>query len=240
MNAKLVTFSQHPELYEVAAAMINLPYPKVVFDSWSPRYIIDTLEIEADWLIHFDADTFVFDPNRIQRLMEFMDAEKIACCGMPDGGVVDIRFHNPVACNPFFNIINRKLVLESKERDPGIVGTPWQEHYRRHTPLFVRGKGRKFSYDYFEPFYGLYFWFCKHGFKILYLDAETWKGEPEQYSTLLKDHTGVFFLLHTWYSREYHGAHRNRINRAIGYAQELRKENQSSGLFARRDLREGL
>lgn len=202
--------------------MMDLPYPKLACDNYA-NYI-DLLQIEADWIIYADEDAFAFRPERIQNLLEYMEARNFALCGMPDGGVSEHRMHNPVACNPFFNIINRKLIREALNKAPIDLKTPWQESYRCYTAPFVGARGKAFVYDNFEPFYGLYFWFCEHGFDMLYLDAETWEGEPERLSTILKDHTGTPFLLHTWFARDYKGAHHARINRAIEYASALKEK----------------
>jgi len=231
MNAKFVTFTHRPRLYGVSSAMLDLPYTKISFCDYQSRdlnqIIPDILNIEADWLIHIDEDAFVFAPERIQNLLDYMASQHFAVCGVPDGGVVEHRRHNPVACNPFFTILNRRVIIESRESISEIIATAWEDSYRHYTAPFVGADGKKFAYDYFEPYYGFYFWFCKQGFKILYLDAAAWDDEPERWSTLLKDHTGEYFLLHTWWAREYNGSHQARIDRAMRHALQLR-ENRST------------
>jgi hypothetical protein len=246
MHAKFVTFTQQPKLYELSSAMMDLPYQRVAFRNYpypagGPREAVaqklktnypsidanhmfhDLLQIDADWLICVDEDAFAFAPKRIQSLLEYMQAGNFVVCGVPDGGVIEHRVHNPVACNCFFTILNRKFVVETADRDLNILATSWDESYRRYAAPFVGAEGKQFSYDYFEPYYGFFFWCCKQHLRILYLDAAAWDGEPERCSTLLKDHTGQPFLLHTWYAREYIGSHQGRIDRAMQHALKLRE-----------------
>jgi hypothetical protein len=117
-------------------------------------------------------------------------------------------------------------------------------------PHLALSKGVKYLFDEFEPYYGFYFWLCKHGFEILYLDAEQWKHEKEGISTVLKDHTRTPFVVHTWYAREYspprmrfrrlvkdflrgvyrlcrqpkHGPHYERIQRAVDAVRQMREQ----------------
>ena len=229
MNVKVVTFTQEPKLYEISSAMVDLPYQKVSFRNYPSKNVHkvfhELMHIEADWLICIDEDAFVFAPKRIRTLLEYMRAGNFVVCGTPDGGVIEHRTHNPVACNFFFTILNRKFVVETGEKDSTILTSAWDESYRDYTAPFVGAAGKRFSYDYFEPYYGFYFWCCRQRLKILYLDATAWEDEPERCSTLLKDHTGQAFLLHTWYAREYHGPHQGRIDRAIQYAVKLHELN---------------
>lgn len=251
MDVTVATYTSYPDLYRVASSLIDLPYKKVALTNWSPRYVDDLLQIKSDWVIHVDEDAFVTNSSRIQGLIEYMEAHNYACCGMPDGGIVPIRFHNPVACNPFFIIINRKLIAASIESDPDVHTTAWNEAYIQKTPKIAMAKGLPYAFDGFEPYYGFFFWLCKHNYDILYLDAEQWKEEPEQITTQMSDHEGIPFVLHTWYSRNYRekrrpirstiktiikgisellpickkGAHYARIRRAASCAITMSKNN---------------
>ena len=149
----IATYTQQPALYAASQALLDLPYPKLALQSWSKTYLSDLLKIESDWIIHIDEDAFVFDCSCVQGLLDFMAANNYACCGMPDGGAVGIRKHNPVACNPFFCIIQRRLIRETMLRDPRIHSTAWNDDYRKHTASFVEDRGLKFAYDDFEPYY---------------------------------------------------------------------------------------
>ncbi|MEW6161263.1 MAG: hypothetical protein AB1813_27865 [Verrucomicrobiota bacterium] len=246
---EILSYSQHPELFELSSQLVDLPYPRRAIKTWQPHYTVDLVKnFESDWIIHLDEDAFLLNSTAILRLMEAMVQGGFVCCGMPDGGVIDLRFHNPVACNPFFLILHRAALLQQLAVDPDIESQRWQEQYRVHTPDFVRSRGKRFEYNEAEPYYCLFFWLCRHGFKTLYLDAEPWPDEAEGITTLLKDHEGNPFLLHTWYSREFRvrqpiwkagcqlplarfwmphrlirGPHFERITRAAAYVQARAK-----------------
>ena len=235
LNIKVVTFTHRPELYRIAAAMMDdLPYPKIALHEYPGSNVNGAfdmaLAVGADWLIHIDEDAFVFAPERIPRLVNYMANNGFALCGVPDGGVVEHRRHNPVVCNPFFSIVNVKLILERAKDTSSTQNTQWDESYGAYTAPFVGRDGKQFAYDHFESWYGAYFWLCKQGLRVLYLDAAAWEGEPEGLSTLVKDHTGEFFLLHTWFAREYDGKHRARIDRAIQHALELWAKHRAASV----------
>jgi hypothetical protein len=248
LNVKIVTFAPGDELAEFSAPFLDgLPFPKERRADFTNDYLTTLLGIEADWLVHVDVDAFVFATERITGLIRHMEAGGYVCCGMPDGGVVSVRGHNPVACNPFFMIVHRRALKDALLGDPGFARTSWDEQYREHTPELVRQRDLPYAYDDYEPYYGFFFWLCKHRFKVLHLDAEPSPHEPEQITTLLKDQESRPFLLHTWYAREYMrteprwpalmripllrrwlprcrrpGPHFDRINRVIARARELR------------------
>jgi hypothetical protein len=157
----------------------------------------------TDWYIHLDEDAFVFRPESIQRILDHMEKNGYVCGGMPDGGAVSIRFHNPVACNPFFLIVHRKALLQAYAEEPDVMSCAWSDEYERYTPSFVRESGLPYAYDQFEQYYPFFNWICKSRMPTLYLQAETWSKEPEGITTLLQDSDKRPFLLHTWYSREY-------------------------------------
>src|SRR5262249_25541125 len=95
-------------------------------------YFRELLRLDADWVINLDEDAFVLAPERLAPLVGYMEANGYAACGMPDGGVVPIRRHNPAACNAFFNVFNLRKVR------------PVWEHWElvlaaRHQPEFESG-----------------------------------------------------------------------------------------------------
>jgi len=244
-----------PELYQFSSKLVNLPYKKKRLTKWSNTYTTDLLNIKADWVIHIDEDSFMFDSSRIEPLLMYMEENGYVCAGMPDGGVLDIRFHNPVACNAFFLVLHRKAIVKHMNDIEEIKNFRWHEEYREFTPAIVKEKDRKYEYCECESFYGLYFWLCSLRLPILYMDAEEWIGEYERTSCLLKDHTGVPFLLHTWYSHRYRvlrirlrtvrsgrqllqylrskisplkkGPSYERINRAMDYVKKVKKNTNS-------------
>ena len=117
---------------------------------------------------------------------------------MPDGGIVDIRRHNPLVTNPYFNILNVKEIKKKfnlKEI---------QKNYNQHNPDFEKFTSfdlmkTTYEYDYYEPYNAFFVWLTVN-FKTLFLDADV---HSDGISTILKDHLGHPFLFHSWYSRFY-------------------------------------
>jgi hypothetical protein len=222
---------------------------------WSGLYPVRLFrKATSDWYVHLDEDAFAYRPEAIGSIIDFMERHGYVCAGMPDGGVVSIRFHNPVACNPFFLVVHRRALDAVYSQDPKIECCDWDEKFKRYTAPIVGQTGAPFAYDDFEPFYCFFYWLCKHGAPILYLRAKQWSEEPESISTMLCDQVGEPFLLHSWYSRQYivrerafpwlarmpkvqrwlgsarrlRGAHYDRIRRVIDYALRLRSAQQLS------------
>src|SRR5205807_10002656 len=136
------------------------------------------------------------EPERLIDLIGHMDEKGFAACGVPDGGVVTIRVHNPVACNAFFNVFDLKRVRGAWKDWDKAVAAKHRPEFEKEVPAFARRT--PFVFDQFEPYYGLFFALLDAGERILYLDAEEWQ---DGMTTLVKDHAGEPLLLHGWYSR---------------------------------------
>lgn len=201
-TVKVITFAPCEDLMRLSAPFHNMPYPKVLFRNWAPDYFKAILAEDADWLVHVDVDALLIDPSRVTSLIQHMKLQGFVCAGMPDGGAVWIRDHNPVACNAFFLIIHRAAIADAMKHEPNLLKTRWHDHYRKHTPSIAKNRGVAIQYDNYEHYYGFFNWLHKHCRKVLFLDACQWDGEPAGITTVLKDHEGQPFLLHTWYARE--------------------------------------
>jgi GT2 family glycosyltransferase len=162
----------------------------------SLSYFSELAALDTDWVVSLDDDVFVLDPDRLNGLVRFMEQHEFAACGMPDGGVVQIRRHNPVACNAFFNIFDLRRTRRSWENWETVNAARHKSDYERLAPVFARRT--PIAYDDFEPYYGVFYTLLDFGAKILYLDAEEWH---DGVTTLLKDAAGQPLLLHGWYSR---------------------------------------
>ncbi len=178
-------------------------------------YFRELLALDVDWVVNLDEDAFVLDTRELVRLIHHMDLHGYAACGMPDGGVVRIRRHNPVACNAFFN------VFDLRRHRP--VWRYWErvqsERHRGEYESCVAPFARRtpYAFDHFERYYGVFFSILQAGERILYLDAEEWH---DGVSTLLKSHAGKPPLLHCWYTRHWMNSYhtRERYRRAIAFA----------------------
>ena len=158
----------------------------------------------------------------MQGLLEYMERENFAFCGVPDGGACVHRFHNPVVTNPFFNIYHVKRirpVLRAVEV-PTLNRMKHDTDLEPFTPHHLLKEGHAWAYDNFECFYGLFFWLLRNGFKPLYLpSAELEDG----ITTEVCDHTGTPMLYHTWFTRQYgrDETHTKRIDDCFNRATAL-------------------
>jgi hypothetical protein len=200
----VVSYSQEKRLGDAALGLIDIPCQKLLLRDWTPTgYLTRLLELPGDWVVHIDEDCFVTAPSRILDIIDHMRENNFVCCGMPDGGVVKTRRHNPVACNPFFLVLNVAELREVVAEDPDINAAIWDESYQGRVAPFVGVRGNRYLFDEFEPYYPLFFWLCRNDKRILYLDAREWALEPEGQSTELLDHCGAPLAVHTWYARQY-------------------------------------
>lgn len=182
-------------------------------------YLRDMAQLDADWIVNLDEDAFVLDPDGILSLLDTMRREGYAACGMPDGGVVPIRRHHPLACNTFFNVFDADRVRTVWKDWPRVLQTESPPDGEQRVAPFARRS--PFELDRFEPYYPAFFALLNAGERILYLDAETW---DDGVSTLLKGPDGQPLLIHCWYARlwRHDPATRDRYARALTFARATR------------------
>lgn len=204
----IATRSMSLELYHLSGEFLNFEEPQLNGPyEWTRYRIIGTsaldyfqqlLKLDADWVVNIDEDAFLFDPQALIDLIEAMEHGGYSACGMPDGGVVPIRRHHPIACNAFFNIFDMRRVRRVWTDWQHAAESPYQTEFARFmAPFANRGPA---AFDDFEPYYGLFFSILAANQKILYLEGEEWN---DGISTLLKTPSGAPFLLHAWYAREW-------------------------------------
>ncbi len=206
LAATIVIPSINPELRKLCRSFIPVDAPVWVVDGsngWHPMRMIEHVIDSApgEMAILLDEDAFIFDFDKLSRLVEWVASNRIACAGMGDGGFVPIRQHNPNAFNSFFNII-----------DLGQVRAKWNAtECRSH-----KGTGRSmtrvwcqpdvlspavpYEFNDFEPYYCFYFWLHAAGLRMDWLTGQT---HIDGISTILNDKSGEAFLLHTWYARRF-------------------------------------
>ena len=201
-------------LYHKAMTLCNLPYEKVRLrgtsaDGYLYQLVQDT---DADWVINIDEDAFVCNLDALNRLIDYCMENGYDNCGMPDGGVVHLRDGNPLVTNPYFNILNTKS-LRNQFNAISLNETPDPSRFSQ-TELLVGS--HDFSATDMEPYYPFFIWTSNH-FNTLYLKAT---NHPDGESTVLCNHLGEPFLIHTWYSRYYNHNrfHTRRINQAFNEA----------------------
>ncbi len=211
----------HTDLYELSKASYNdFPVEKRIISGEGGLYGLSFFEkavkefTDADWMIYIDEDCFISDLSAMSELLTYQITNNIHFSGMPDGGVISHRFHNPVSINPFFTIINLKWVREqyhtynreNRYSDDLVTHTPKhllkknffnKDCYKDivdsgYTPFGV-------SYDNFEPYYNFFFWMLRQGANCLYLDADD--TDIDCLTTVLYNHKCVPFAYHTWFAR---------------------------------------
>ena len=208
---KIYTRSMNRVLYHKAMALCTLPYKKErLVGTTADGYLMQIIEdTEADWAINIDEDAFISDIEALKRLLEHCIDRGYDNCGMPDGGVVHLRDGNPLVTNPYFNIFNTKS-LRDKISTLDLTERPQEERFAQRDLLV---DDHNFQNVGEEPYYPLLIWMGNHC-KTLYLKATT---HADGESTVLCNHLGEPFLIHTWYSRCYNNDrfHTRRINRAF-------------------------
>lgn len=200
MKIAIYTRSMNYDLFKISSETIQLPYirKRCTFSSADGYLYHNLLNNDFDFIINIDEDAFIIDNNKLSSLLEYVIDNEYVNCGMPDGGVVDIRKHNPLVTNPFFNILNVREIRK-KFNLVDIVN-----NYSHHNPDFENFSPQnlmknKYAFDYFEPYNAFFVWLTVN-FKTLFLDAEV---HQDGISTILKDHVNEPFLFHSWYSRFY-------------------------------------
>ncbi len=198
----VATRSMSAELYRLSGEFLTFDGPGPahrvrVTDAGSLEYFRHLAGLDADWVVNLDEDAFLLDPAGLLALIDHMEAGGYAACGVPDGGAVSIRVHNPAACNAFFNVFDLRRCRAA-----------WADWDRvaalRHAPEYERalapfGPTAPFAFDDFEPYYGVFFALLGAGERVLRLGAETWRDGT---STLVRGPNGPL-VLHAWYAREW-------------------------------------
>jgi len=225
--------SQSVDLVNMCVALLDAPEVQVSVhhNQRVKHYFIDLVQNNTGWLINLDEDSFVMSLPRLLNLWQHMILNGIDFCGMPDGGVCWHRKRNPHIVNPFFFILNADII-DSQTREKGLgnllyTGLPTlpdPEEFQRSLSLRPHSTSvapLKFtpSASDTEPYYALMQYISEVG-SCLYLTAD---DHDDGWSTILKDHEGKPFLVHSWYAREYRKdvGHTNRIDALYRQARSL-------------------
>jgi hypothetical protein len=224
---KIVTNSQHDDLVEISKSFYSdLPFECINISGKSGMYGLQFLEhaiktlTDVDWMIYIDEDCFITNKGAMLELLFYQIRNNIGFSGMPDGGVITHRFHNPVGINLFFSIINLKRVREEFLKTKGL--NSYSKDLEKFTPYQLLKKDFKIQYDNFEPYYAIFFLCLKKGMIPLYLDAYDFKDD--EYATVLRNHKGVDFAHHSWFSRGWKSPdHNQRIKKLIDYCLTIKQ-----------------
>ena len=224
---KIVTNSQHDDLVEISKSFYSdLPFECINISGKNGMYGLQFFEhaiktlTDVDWMIYIDEDCFITNKAAMLDLLFHQIRNNIGFSGMPDGGVIRHRFHNPVGINLFFSIVNLKRIREEFLKAKGF--NFYSKDLERFTPYHLLKKDFKISYDNFEPYYVIFFLCLRKGIIPLYLDAYDFKDD--EYATVLKNHLGVDFAYHSWFSRSWKSPdHNKRIKKLIEYCLTIKQ-----------------
>ena len=201
---KIYTRSFSPELYKLSKGL----YPDGVeavrlTDRSADGYFYAMLrDKECDIAINIDEDAFVCNPEAVMALAQRVYEEGWANAGTSDCGPGCPRSHNPIVTNPFFNILNLKLIREKYEGPGQVRAFDYKAVKEQMKEQFLAqaapGNGDFGIYD-FEPYYSFYLWLA-YNFKTLYLPS---RRHRDGMSTILSDGNGHDLCMHSWMARKY-------------------------------------
>jgi hypothetical protein len=175
------------------------------YNTWEDalRFLEDVIKECPGFAVIVDEDCFLYRFGAIQSIIDYMILHGFTHAGMSDRGISPHRTLQLTTLNPFFNIINCPEIIKRG----GLL--PVDKPANMAAPMF-------------EIFDELYLQMWKVG-KPLYLDAGT---TADGLTTHLKDHTGEYFALHSWMSREWVHGEKIRILNVYNTAKEY--ENNSA------------
>ncbi len=200
MKIEIYTRSMNWKLYQLSQNTITLNYKRnrCRFTTADGYFYDRILKSKADYIVNIDEDAFVTDNHKLQNLLNFCIENDYVNCGVSDGGVMEIRKHNPLVTNPFFNIINVSKIRKEFDLENVIKNySTHQVDFEKHTPTHLLRS--KYEYDFYEPYVPFFLWLDTN-YKTLFLDA---CEHEDGHSNEVLDHEGKPFLLHSWYSRLY-------------------------------------
>jgi hypothetical protein len=222
-DATVVITSTGGELLETTVSFLDDVWPVYVVDGSEGCYGLPALrhvieQVSARWAVLLDVDAFVLDNTRLAGVVSWAAHHGHAAVGVPDGGIISHRTHNPNALNLFFNVLNLDAIR-----------TVWDERACRRwigrgsamtrlwPPESLLKPGVAHQFDDYEPYYGFYFWLADVGLSTGYLDA---RDHSDGVSTIVLDQEGQPVVIHSWYGREFDlaGPMRDRILDVVTYA----------------------
>lgn len=165
-------------LYRLSRSLYEtLGYPCVrLTDKSADGYFYAMLEDrDCDIAVNVDEDAFVIDTEAVMDIVGKVWDEGYANAGYSDGDPATTG-RDSVVTNPFFNVLNLKLIRSRFKRSA---------LHREYSDA--------------EPYYPFFRWMASE-FRTLYLPCER---HGDGITTIAKDAEGRTLCLHTWFSRFY-------------------------------------
>lgn len=180
-------------------------YPCVrLTDQTADGYFYTMLrDSDCDIAINVDEDCFITHPEAVMELLDYVAENHLENAGCPDGGSWAPRYANPLITNPFFNILNLKLIRETFSKDV-VRKFDYASHKEEMIASYPKDRlyeGCRWDFDVadHEPYCKFFLWMASHH-KTLYLPNAQ---HPDGTTTILMNHKGEEMCRHTWLSRFY-------------------------------------
>lgn len=201
---KIFTRSFDLKLYRYSKGLfdsLGIPVVRLTDQSADGYFYTILKDEECDVAINIDEDAFLTDPQAMLRLADYVVENGYANAGCPDGGGFCPRVANPIVTNPFFNILNLKLIRTAFSRK-AVKEFNYLEHKDEMISRFPAERlETKYNFDRNEqePYYPFFLWLA-YSFKTLYLPSAR---HADGTSTILMDPQGNPICMHSWYARFY-------------------------------------
>lgn len=170
------------------------------YNTWKSAvtFLHDAIDRTEDMLVVVDEDAFIVDWGAVEEICTYMKENGVLYAGMPDGGIIDHRFHSYVHINPFFGVFNCGMIRPLKDgvSREEIDKTGFKPDMERYRPSWLV---TAYEHDMEEPFAGLFYWLARHGGPLL-LKGQTME---DGISTVVRGMNGQTVCYHSWYSRQY-------------------------------------
>lgn len=222
-NTSIVVNSTGGGLLETTLSFLDDTWPVYVIDGSDGCYGLPAIShaienVPTRWGVMLDEDAFVVSNDRLQELVAWADRNGHAAVGVPDGGVIARREHNPNALNLFFNVLDLEAIRRVWDAD---ACQSWIDRGREmeHAwpPETLLKDDVPYLYDDYEPYYCFYFWLADAGLSAGYLDARL---HSDGLSAIVLSPAGEPVVIHSWYAREFDtpGPMRERILDVVEFA----------------------
>lgn len=182
----------------------DMGYPCVrLTDQSADGYFYTMLtDTDCDIAINVDEDCFVSDPQAVLDLVDYVIDNGYANAGCPDGGGWAPRTGNPLVTNPFFNVLDLRLI-RTKFSKEAVKAFRYEEHKQTMMTAYPKERlERKYTFDrpeIIEPYYQFFLWLAAN-FKTLYLPNSR---HADGWTTILYDTQGQALCAHSWLARFY-------------------------------------
>ena len=240
VRLKIFTRSFDLQLYSYARELFrcfDVPIVRLT-DQTADGYFYTMLkDTECDIAINIDEDAFVVNPQAMLDLVEFVVIHGYANAGCPDGGGGCPHSGSPIVTNPFFNVLNLKLI-RSKFSNEAVKQFDYKSVVKEMEDKFPKEilfSGHNFNRTDYEPYYPFFFWLA-YNFKTYYLLSEK---HADGISTILYNQNRVAICYHSWLARFYTtssfvvkyfqkgaGKQKQRIDNLIDEAYAVRQMNK--------------